>query len=273
MPRVDLRPALLALAAGVAFASPGPAAAAGVQVAVSPALTTVAPGEEFTVVLQVTEAGASFNGFDAVVEFDPAVLAFLPASPLSQQEGPLMTGACASRFHRFTAAADSLVITDVLLCANVTLTGPGTIYRLRFRAGNSPASTWVRLRPPRTRFYDAGLFVFPVGTADGEVRIGDLTDAGVPGPAGLSVRAWPNPARATATLELSAAVAGPQRVTILDARGRRVRAYAFPDGTPGRRMLAWDGLDQRGHRAVAGWYRVTFEVPGGAAEGSLTLLR
>lgn len=264
---------LAGLAAFLAFAPPGDAEADGVHAALAPALTTVAPGEEFTVEVAIVGAGAPFNGFDAVVEFDPAVLTFLPTAPISQQEGPLMTGACASRFHRFTAAADSLVITDVLLCADVSVTGPGPIYRLRFRAGDAPAVAWVRLRPLRTRFYDAGLFVSPVETADGEVRIGDLTDAGGPSPARLSVRAWPNPSRAKATLELSADVAGPQQVTIVDARGRRVRTYALADGAPGRRTLAWDGLDGRGRRVAAGWYRVTFRAGGREVANSLILLR
>ena len=85
--------ALAVLAAFPAFAPPGDAAADGVHAAITPALTTVAPGEEFTVEIAIVEAGEPFNGFDSVVEFDPAVLTFLPAAPISQQEGSLMTGA------------------------------------------------------------------------------------------------------------------------------------------------------------------------------------
>src|SRR5512143_2432122 len=101
---------LLAAACGSAHA--------GVEVALSPASLTVTPGSEFDLEIRVTSAGSSFNGFDAVVGYDPAALTFLPASPLSLQQGCLMTGecsaACGNTFHQFSSGGDSLRVNDVL---------------------------------------------------------------------------------------------------------------------------------------------------------------
>ena len=131
------------------------------------------PNAEFTIDFSIVTPDAAFNGFDAVVEYDPAMLTFLPTVPASQQQGPLMLGACGNTFHLFAAAGDSITFTSVLLCAGQSLTGPGRLYRLRFQAGATTGATFVRLRAPRTQFYNAGLFVFPVETADARVQIGD----------------------------------------------------------------------------------------------------
>jgi hypothetical protein len=222
-----------------------PAIAAGVHVALTPAVAEVEPDSDFTLELTVTEADASFNGFDAVVEYDPVVLTFLPTAPIGLQQGDLMTGACGNTFHRFQAAGDSLVISDVLLCAAQSLTGPGQIYRLKFHAGPGVTSTFVRLRPPRTRFYNAGLYVLPVETADAEVRIGSAVGVDPP-PAGdgLSLRAYPNPARAGVALRIEDDRAGRQSVAIYDARGRLVRSFPRPTRPRGSRNLSWDGRDR-----------------------------
>jgi len=92
--------------------------AAGIKVALLPAQQTVAPGDTFDLSIEVTEAGTAFNGFDLSIGFDPTALTFIQRSPVSQQEGAYFVAACPSqRFHQFQAAADSLAITDVLLCA------------------------------------------------------------------------------------------------------------------------------------------------------------
>lgn len=110
-------------------------------VALQPAIQTVAPEAEFDLYLQVTQSGSAFNGFDAIVGYTPSALTLVP---LSQQEGALMTGACATRFHRFRTGVDRDTITDVLLCSEVFLTGPGQIYRLHFRAATTPQTTAVQ---------------------------------------------------------------------------------------------------------------------------------
>jgi hypothetical protein len=250
-----------------------PAAAAGVHVALSPAIVEIEPDSDFTLDLTITQADASFNGYDAVVEFDPAVLTFVPSAPVALQEGALMTGACGNTFHRFVADGDSLVISDVLLCAGQSLTGPGQVYRLKFHAGPNVGTTFVRLRPPRTRFYNAGLYVLPVETADAEVKIGSAVGVDPPNAAaGLSLRAFPNPARAGMTLRVANDRAGRLSVAIYDARGRFVRAFPAIDGSTGARNLWWDGHDRSGRKAPAGRYLVIVQEGSRRIAEHLTLL-
>lgn len=128
-----------------------------VRVAIAPERRAVRPGEEFDVEIVVTEAGPRFNGYDAVVEFDPAALALVPAESAAAQEGPDMRGACGNTFHRHRAAGDSAAVSHVLMCGGVALEGPARLYRLRFRAGPRPDTTGVRLRS--AQFYDAGVRV------------------------------------------------------------------------------------------------------------------
>src|SRR4029079_5154459 len=145
---------------------------------------------------------------------------------------------------RFTAAADSLVITDVLLCAGQSLTGPGQLYRLQFKAGSTAGTTFVRLRPPRARFYNAGLYVLPVETADAEVHIGSLIGVETPPALGLRARAIPNPARAGTTLRIASDRAVRQGVSIYDARGRLVRSFPAAFVEAGGHNTWWG---RRGH--------------------------
>jgi len=265
-----IRPALLL---ALLLLQTSVATAAGVHTALIPALSEVDPAEEFFLEFTVTEADASFNGFDAVVEYDPAMLTFLPTAPAAQQQGAMMTGACGNTFHLFAANGDSLSFTSVLLCSGLSLTGPGVVYRLKFRAGATLGETSVGRRAPRVHFYDGGLFVSPVETADAVVRIGDVTGVPPTSAPGLSLRALPNPSRPGATtLRLHADAAGAQQVIIQDARGRRVRSYAWSDEPAGDRTFTWDGLDQQGRRAAAGAYQVVFRAGARQVNGRLVLV-
>lgn len=247
--------------------------AAGVHVGMTPALVEVDPAEEFTLDFAITEADAAFNGFDAVVEYDPAMLTFLPAAPASLQQGALMTGVCGNTFHLFSTAADSITFTSALLCAGQSLTGPGALYRLRFRAAAATGETTVRLRSPRVRFYNAGLFVFPVSTADAVVHIGDLTGVAPEATPGIALRALPNPSGpGTTTFRLYAGQSGPQQVSIQDVRGRRMRVFEFADAPAGEHAITWDGLDERGRRLPAGCYQVVFRAGSRQVNGRVVLV-
>jgi hypothetical protein len=257
-----------ALALGAA-----PAVGQGVHVAILPTGQTVAPGSTFTLSLEVTEPGSAFNGFDAVVEYDPAALTFVPLSPTSQQRGSYMLGACGSTFHRFNAAADSLSITDVLLCAGVSLPGPGQIYTLKFTASNTPQVTHVQFRS--VRFYNGGLFVNPVFPADATIGIGVPVDVESQPfrPAGLALRAAPNPFRGRTSIQITNPLDGPQRVFIRDIQGRRVRNLEQGWFVPGTRLIQWDGRDDAGRPLPAGVYRITLQSEQATASTLAALLR
>jgi hypothetical protein len=239
---------------------------------------TVSPGAEFDLDLLVTAAGSAFNGFDATITYDPSVLTFMPASPISNQQGCLMTGgcsvACGTTFHQFTGGtSDSLNITDVLLCDQTSITGPGQLYRLHFKASSIPQTTHVRFR--RAGFYNAGLIVTPVSTSDADIGIGLVAGVG-DGPGvstALSMRTSPEPARGPVTLAITSAGSGAQTVEIHDVTGRLVRRLTGGWQPSGTRLLLWDGRDDGGAPLPSGVYLATARSAGVVARAHVTLLR
>jgi flagellar hook capping protein FlgD len=264
----------IVLGAAMLLCAAGPVRA-GVQVGLVPAVQTVTPGSEFDIELNVTQAGSPFNGFDATVTFDPAALTFLAASPTTLQQGCLMTGACSAAcgttFHKFTAAADSQVITDILLCNQISLTGPGQIYKLHFRASNTPQVTHVRFR--RKVFYNAGLYVNPVSSTDATVGIGVSLDVGdMPPLAGLRLLAEPNPSRGAITFAVESDASGAQVLEVHDVAGRMVRRLSSGWQEGGARRVAWDGTDASGGRLPAGIYLVTLRAGSRSAHVRVALI-
>lgn len=248
-------------------------ARAGVQAALLPFQQTVSPGAEFDLTIEVTAAGSPFNGWNAVVTYDPAALTFM-----SNQEGCLMTGACSaacpsSTNHHFSAVADSLVISDILICDQFALTGPGQIYTLHFKASNTLQATNVRFR--RTpNFYNAGLYVFPVSAADCVIGIGVPVGVGAgPAAVGLRLRAEPNPSPGAVWLTVEADAAGEQRLDVLDVQGRTVRQLAGGWYERGVRHVQWDGRDVSGVRAPAGVYSINLRAGGRTTRTRVTLLK
>ncbi len=241
---------------------PALAFAQGVIVALTPAAQEVAPGAELEVDITLTDAGSPVNGFHAVIGWDPAALTFLPQAPLSLQEGSLMTEACAERFHRFGQGASADTITDVLLCAGVSVTGPGQLYRLHFRASTTPQATAVTFLPG-LQFYEDGLFVPLAYAGNAGVGIGMPPVVGAEAPLAsdrLELRAAPNPARGGTVFTIATGRAGPQRLRIADLRGRVVRRFDDADFPAGARTVAWDGRDAAGRLLPGGIYFVTLET-------------
>jgi hypothetical protein len=255
-----------------------PRARAQVTVSLGTPPISVSPGAEFDLDLLITASGSAFNGFDATITYDPSVLTFMPASPISNQQGCLMTGgcsgACGSTYHTFSGGTtDSLNIVDVLLCDQVSITGPGQLYRLHFKASSIPQTTHVRFR--HAGFYNAGLIVSPVVTRDADIGIGMLAgvdDRPRPGTA-LSLHSSPEPAHGPVTLSITAAGSGAQTVEIHDVTGRLVRRLTGGWQPAGTRLLTWDGRDDGGSPLPSGVYLATARSAGLVARSHVTLLR
>jgi hypothetical protein len=265
----------LALAAAIGLsAAPSPLHADGVTAALLPTGQTVTPGAEFELVLQCTEAGDLFNAFKAIVTWDPAALTFIPLSPLSSQEGSYMKlpPACGNTFHVFGQGAITDTISDALLCNNTFLAGPGQLYRLRFRASDTPQVTAVRFLS--LQFLKAGYYVNPVHETSSIIGIGVPAPVGVGDPAvpRLALSAAPNPSPGPLQLTVGADRAGVQRLTVSDVQGRRVRRLSQGWSTAGSRIVAWDGRNDAGGRLPAGIYLVTLEVAGRTTSQRVTLL-
>jgi len=143
-----------------------------IHVALAPAQQTAAPGDTLAVVVRVTEQGAPFNAYQALVQFDPTRLAFV-----ASEEGPYMTDACGATFHWFTAGTRELGVVHSLLCAGLSLPGPGDVYTLRFRA-LAPGTAAVVFG--MIEFADAGNPVTPVHAVGATVVVTVPTDIGMP---------------------------------------------------------------------------------------------
>ncbi len=252
----------------------GPARA--LTVAVTPPESSVAPGAGFDVSLSVVVADSAFNGFDAVVQYDPAALTFVQASPVGNQQGCLMTGqcsdACGNTFHVFHAAADSLAIADVLMCNGISLTGPGQLYTLHFVASNTPQVTWIRLRS--TTFYNAGRVVGPVVARDAAVGVGvQLAVPGAPRrPMALQLKASPNPSHGVTLVRVDTPARSDQALWVSDVLGRTVRRLERGTFEAGTRTVAWDGRDDAGRRLPAGLYLVRLGAGGDGRQVRVALL-
>jgi len=229
LPRSLSRTLLAVCLAALGTAAVGLEPAHAFTVAGASDTVVVAPGGTFTVDFVVKDPDASFNAFDLDVHFDPAKLTSFPMSPTTLQRGSLMVDACTlnAPFHIFTPGPDSLVGTLVILCSGVSVTGPGTIYRLRFTAAATTAWTQLTLGPG-TSFYNGGPRVNGVVKRAVVVKIGSpVLDAGghprLPSMPALDPIA-PNPARAGQTLALSFSLprAESSEVVVMDAQGRRV---------------------------------------------------
>lgn len=258
---------------GVSLAAAIPVGAQGVTVALVPNGLSVSPDAEFDLSIQCTQAGSPFNGFDAVIGYDPAALTFIELSPVSLQEGSYMKEACGNTFHVFRAGADTDTITDVLLCNGLSLPGPGQLYRLHFRASSTPQVTAVRFLPG-LQFYDAGLYVNPVYSTNAVIGIGMPAPVGVdePLPARLSLRATPNPGGGRVLFAIAADRSGLQGLVVRDLQGRAVRRLGGGWFAAGTRTVEWDGRDDAGARLPAGIYFVTLDVAGRTATSRVTLL-
>lgn len=236
------------------------ARALGVHASMVPDTVVAATGDTVNLEIDVTEAGDPFNGYDAVVGYDPAALTFLQVAPLYLQEGSYMKGACGNTFHYFQAAPDSLTISHVILCAGVALTGPGQLYRLRFRVKDVSQGTWVRIRS--IQFYNAGYYVNPAYSHD--AYIANSVPAGVPPPtmpAGLSLGTAPNPCRSGTVFSVGSDRGGEQSLAVYDITGRAVRTLERGSFAPGIRRVAWDARDSTGERVPPGVYQVVFRAP------------
>lgn len=244
-PGPGLRALVTAIALGAALwtaTTPAPADADVFAGFATPAFS-VAPGDTFTAYLVIEQAGDEFNAFDASMRFDPALLSFEAITPVSAQRGDLMVGACSNTFHRFDAAPDSLKITLSLLCSNTFVTGPGTIYRVRFRAGLTEAVTTITLGA-FTEFYRAGLFVRPLHKGSMTVTIGSPVGVEPAKPAGRALELAPpapNPRRGSSSVTLDFSLPAPDvvRIELLDVQGRLVAARPVERLAEGRHRLAW----------------------------------
>lgn len=263
-----------AILLGVSLLSVAPDARAAVALSVTPNTATLTGGTEFDVQLAIPSTGSAFNGFSVVLQYNPAVLTLLPKTPSVLQEGCLMTGscsaACGTTFHQFVAAGDSIVVNDYLFCNQTTLTGPGTLYTLRFKATNGGASTAISVR--RVSFFNAGVLVTPVNVTNSAITITSALGVGDEPGSARALRIEPNPSFGRLQLVVEDGGAGLTEADIMDLQGRVVR-HLGPVWVGPRGRIEWDGTDQSGARASGGVYLARLRRGGRVETSRFTLLR
>ena len=204
---------------------------------------TVAPGDSFYVDAEVASEDSSFNAFELVVRFDPAMVTFKPVTPSSSQTGPLMTGACGNVFHVFNAYPDSVIADASLLCSQTFVTGPGRIYRLKFKA-NATSGPAVFSAGVSTRFYKAGVYVNPVLRQGITLVVGSplAVPGATAGPRGYVLEApRPNPLRGGHDAAVAFALPAPAKVglELIDLQGRVMASRDLGEAPAGSSTVRW----------------------------------
>lgn len=228
---------------GIAVVCAVPSVAmAGIHLRLQTPAASIAPGDTFEIEAAITIPEDRFNAFDLVVRYDPTRVAFVTTTPLSDQVGPLTSGACPTLFHRFNAYPDSVMVNLSLLCNQTFITSSGVIYRVRFRALAGLGPTTLSAGAG-TRFYNAGVLVNPILAENTTVMIGG--SVGVPSPSlrgGYLLEAPrpnPLPSAGVGTVEFHLPSAASVALELFDAQGRRVARQDAGDLPAGRSSVRW----------------------------------
>lgn len=264
------RPTVLALLIVLLAAPP---AVADVTFGLVGDRTSLATGDTVMVSVEVTESGDPFNGYDAIFSFDSTFFEPVIPDPPADGEGPLFTEACGLRFLNIGDDRDSsrVRVSHVVLCAGLSLTGPGRTYTLGFRALD--ASGWgVISLTDGTQAYDAGELV--------ETRFDDFLVIAVNAttdtpPAGrpLELNAVPNPFNPATELRFDLPEPGPVSLVLFDASGRRVDTLFDRRLPAGPARVRWDGRDAQGNTVGSGLYFARLRTTRGEALSRLVLVR
>jgi len=245
---------------------------AGASVSVSPESTLVEPGDTFSVFLWKDSVDVTFDGYEAVVTYDPAVIRYLGAT-----EESVMVDSCWNRWWVVTPSSGSIFISHVLMCGGITVEGPGALSALTFEA-ISEGSTAISV--DYFWFTLSGIWIKDVDWHDGIIDVGDLSGVGKgpeDGEFTLSVMARPNPAREFDITIQGAPPSGtgsiPSQLEIYDVQGRVVASPRLTAADPNRWSYEWNGTGENGSRLAGGVYFARIAMPGFSACRRIVLLR
>ncbi|MGH2361010.1 MAG: hypothetical protein ACRDGM_10800 [bacterium] len=249
-----------------------PAWADGVHLSIEPRSFRVEPGQQFDIEVHVPIAGLQFNGVGAVIGYDPQAIEWVPM-PRDFQELPWLPGICGFTFYH-VYQDDSPPTTpltgavSILMCNQRLETGPGSLFRFRFRALNVVTATQLTLLRPNiccdgsnqlgTAFYDGsqpGVRIGPLHLYDASVGIGmdPGATAAVEGTATSYLRAVSTGSRVV----FSAMSEGSGRITIHDISGRLVKVLS---GGTGIWQAEWRAERAGVYIASMGKHRARFVV-------------
>lgn len=99
-----------------------------------------------------------------------------------------------------------------------------------------------------------------------------VIEGGTPLPA-VALRAWPNPFNPKTTLSFELPAAGPARLSLYSATGRRVALLHEGPLPAGPVRFDWEGLDSAGRELPGGVYLARLEFSGGSRSAKLVMVR
>jgi len=255
---------ILGLALGLSAILAAPCQA-GVSISIYPPVQYVELDEVFNAYVWVDSAGSEFSAYYAEIRFDPTALEFL-----SVQEESLMVDLCGTTFFPDPVLGDSTIaITHVALCGGLTLTGPGVLSSVTFRALEE-VTTEVSFD---SLLCSVGGFPVPdVEGHSGYVLVGEAQgiESGPPRGAAPRLQATPRVAREAVQLKFDLPDAGRIELRAHDLTGRdRGRVYAgWRPAGPG--VIIWDTADQP---AESGVLFLRLSTSSGATTERVTLIR
>jgi subtilisin family serine protease len=153
---------------------------------------------------------------------------------------------------------------------NPYMFGDGTSFACPIASGvcGLVRSRWPYLTPDQVIQHvvatgDVVGYDHPIGTKLNALRA--VSEGVLAAPAAAdaaAVRAWPNPFRASASIDFRLPSAGDVRVALFDAAGRRVRTLVDTALPAGAHHARWDGRLASGGDAPVGLYFARIQAPG-----------
>ena len=294
----------------VAFVGAAVSTSADVSVSFQPTPICAEFGQALTAYVWVDSAGSEFDGYEALIRFDPTVVEYV-----STQEDTLLWELCYSTWW-FVEPGDSTVfISHVALCGGLTVTGPGALSSITFLAGDAAAETNISF--DYIEFYRAGTEV-PSESHDGAVFVredcslaaccdaetGDCTLLGEDdclAAGGLWYPEWlscepnpcpamevqdspvsmdtrlhpgrPDPVLGHTVLNYHLRESGELRIAIFDLTGRCVRQLYDGRAPAGPGMIAWDGKNGDATPVPPGAYFCRLSAEGVVCSQRLLVVR
>ena len=153
------------------------------------------------------------------------------------------------------------------------------VYR---RAADDESAPWVRLAelgPAAVEYRDASVapgrrYVWRVGAVDaGGEFLSPPVEALTPAWTTRLEPNVPNPFNPRTRIRFVLGSAGPVRVDVFDARGRRVRTLVAGTRAAGRHEVTWDGRDARGRVVASGVYFCRLRTRGVDVARKMMLLK
>lgn len=224
------------------------------------------------------ETAMQFNAYEVEITFDPTLLAFEGVA-----EGALMVQNCPQTFRVSSQTDSTVTYAHSLLCAGVSLDGPGTLSVYSFRALEPGTTALTITSDPDRTFVDDGLWIWPdhptyprqVIFHHANVCIEDPTSSAPPvtplDPAGdgLRLEVSPHPIAPGSVIRLRRPGPTSTVLDLIDVGGRIIWQQVVDGGGSGWMELPWPaelGRSDRRHRGLyllrarAGEHQETLKV-------------